>query len=261
MARRKLLAGNWKMNKSIGEVAPFFRALREELETTDRKMTQLRTDIMFAVPYLHLSSTLGAAATLGIQTAAQNVHWEKSGAFTGEISAAMLKEIGISNTLIGHSERRQYFGETDETVAKKVAAAIAAGLTVVACIGETLGEREKNQTNDVLRRQVPPILKAAAAKPEALILAYEPVWAIGTGLSATDGQAQQAHHFIRTLIAEVLGAQASEQMRILYGGSANPANISQLLAQPDIDGGLIGGASIKAADFAAMVKAAEASAR
>ena len=197
------------------------------------------------VPYIDLQTADAATRQLGIpvQIGAQNVHFEKSGAFTGEISAAMLKEIGISSTLVGHSERRQHFGETNETAMKRTASAIEQGLELLTCIGETLEERNLGQTRQVLETHLRPVCLNAFG--ENLHLAYEPVWAIGTGVTATPEQAQEAHLFIRKLLEQKLGTQRAEKTKILYGGSVTPANFANLLLCPDIDGGLVGGASLK----------------
>jgi triosephosphate isomerase len=246
--RVKLLAGNWKMNKTSADLEPFFAGLGGGFPAD-------RVEVMIAAPFTLLATARELAEPRGIRVAAQNVHWESSGAFTGEVSLPMLKDIGVSATLIGHSERRQYFAETDQTVSKKVRAALAAGVTPVVCVGETLEERERNETDRVVRRQVLAALEGLDA-PRDLVIAYEPVWAIGTGRTATNAQAQEVHAHIRKIVDERFGAAAAESMRILYGGSANPGNIQGLLAERDIDGALVGGASLKAADFGAMVKAA-----
>jgi triosephosphate isomerase len=249
--RRKLLAGNWKMNKINSELAPFFDAFVKALP----EHAVSRVDVAFAVPFTLLARATEIARPKGIRIAAQNVHFEPSGAYTGEVSVGMLKDVGIDMTLIGHSERRQYFAETDASVNRKIAASIDAGLAVVVCVGETREEREGGQMRAVVTRQVETAL-AATTKFENFIFAYEPVWAIGTGLSATSAQAQEVHVLIRSLVRKHAGEQVAASMRILYGGSASPANISELLSQPDIDGALVGGASLKPADFAKMVVAA-----
>ena len=187
-----------------------------------------------------------------IKVGAQNAHWEEKGAFTGEISVGMLKEIGVPYVVIGHSERRQYFGETDATVNKRTLAVEAAGLTPITCIGETLQEREANQTFKVLERQIREGLKALA-KPADVVIAYEPVWAIGTGKTATPAQAQEAHDFIRKEFAKLYGEAAAQAVRILYGGSVKPDNMATLMKEKDIDGGLVGGASLEADSFSKIV--------
>jgi triosephosphate isomerase (TIM) len=230
-----LIAGNWKMHKGPEETAAFCRALRDQLEWVDG------VDIAVCPPFVSLSAAVQSLAGTDIAVAAQNVHWEVEGAFTGEISAPMLFELGVYGTIVGHSERRQLFGETDEGVARRMSAALEAGLWVIACVGETEAEREAGETEDVLRRQV-----ALLEAHEQLVLAYEPVWAIGTGKTATPEQAQEAHAFLRGLI----------DVPLLYGGSVKSDNAAELLAQPDVDGALVGGASLDVASFVAICKAA-----
>ena len=250
--RVPLLAGNWKMNKLSGDLETFFSGFAQELALSREGMTG-KIDLLFAVPFLLLERAHKLAEPFGIRIAAQNVHFETSGAFTGEISMAMLKDIGITATLIGHSERRQYFAETDATVAKKVRAALAQDVLAIACVGETLEERERDETDKVVARQVNAVLEAVE-NPALLVLAYEPVWAIGTGRSATSDQAEAVHRTIRALVEKRFGNNVAQSVRIIYGGSANPANIKDLMTKPNIDGGLVGGASLKPADFAAMVR-------
>jgi len=230
-----LIAGNWKMHKGPEEAADFCRALRDQLEWVDG------VDVAVCPPFVSLSAAVQALAGTDIAVAAQNVHWEVEGAFTGEISAPMLFELGVYGAIVGHSERRRLFGETDEAVARRAAAALEAGLWVIACVGETEAEREAGETEDVLRRQVAPL-----EAHEQLVFAYEPVWAIGTGKTATPDQAQEAHAFLRSLI----------DVPILYGGSVKPDNAAELLAQPDVGGALVGGASLDVASFVAICKAA-----
>lgn len=249
--RKRLLAGNWKMNKSIAELSSFFESFSKELANEKRE----NVEVLFAAPYLQLAEANKLASSLGIKIASQNVHFEESGAYTGEVSIGMLKEIGVNATLIGHSERRQYFGETDESVSKKVEVCLKSGMTPIACVGETKEDRESNKTEEVLKTQIDAIISKLDDIGD-LVVAYEPVWAIGTGLTASNEQAQQAHAFIRSLFTEKYGKEVSSKLRILYGGSAKPSNIEGLLEQPDIDGGLVGGASLKPADFAEMVKKA-----
>ncbi len=253
--RVKMLAGNWKMNKLNAELPGFFETFAKELVPDFPKAYQGKVEVVFAAPFTLLMEAARLGARYGIRAAAQNVHHEANGAFTGETSLPMLKEIGVTTTLIGHSERRQYFAETDDSVKKKTVAALAQGVTPIVCVGETLAEREKNQTEAVVTRQVAAVLEAVA-EPQDLIIAYEPVWAIGTGRSATSAQAQEVHKLIRGLVRARYGSGKGDAMRLLYGGSANPANIDELLKQPDIDGGLVGGASLKPQDFAKMVRAA-----
>jgi triosephosphate isomerase (TIM) len=230
-----LIAGNWKMYKGPEETAAFCRALRDQLEWVDG------VDIAVCPPFVSLSAAVQSLAGTDIAVAAQNVHWEVEGAFTGEISAPMLFELGVYGAIVGHSERRQLFGETDEGVARRTSAALEAGLWVIACVGETEAEREAGETEDVLRRQV-----ALLEAHEQLVLAYEPVWAIGTGKTASPEQAQEAHAFLRSLI----------DVPLLYGGSVKPDNAAELLARPDVDGALVGGASLDVASFVAICKAA-----
>jgi len=228
-----LIAGNWKMYKGPAETAAFCTALRE------RDFSGV--DVVVCPPFVSLAIAVQLLAGTEIGVAAQNVHWEPEGAFTGEISAPMLRELGVYGAIVGHSERRQHFGETDEAVAQRARAALDAGLFVIACVGETENEREAGETEDVLRRQVS-VLEA----DENLVVAYEPVWAIGTGKTATPELAQEAHAFVKS----VLGAP------VLYGGSVKPENARDLLAQPDVDGALVGGASLDVESFAAICQAA-----
>jgi triosephosphate isomerase len=249
--RKNMMAGNWKMNKTNGELEDFFGSF-DTHSAFDAEMAE-KVDVLFAVPYTLLANAQKIAGAGAIRIASQNMHAELSGAFTGEVSAIMLKDIGVTATLIGHSERRQYFNETDESVAAKVFTALREGIMPIACVGETLEEREAGKTSEVVERQVKAIL-TAAKDPGDLVLAYEPVWAIGTGKTASPEQAQEVHGLIRGLIKDSYGQATADKMRILYGGSAKPANIDELLAQPDIDGGLVGGASLNAKDFGRMVE-------
>jgi triosephosphate isomerase len=228
-----LIAGNWKMFKGPREAAEFCRALRE------RDLGE--AGVVVCPPYLALAAAVEVLAGTEIAVAAQNVHWEPEGAFTGEVSAPMLRELGVYGSIVGHSERRQYFGETDETVAKRVRAALDAGLAVIGCVGETEAERQAGETENVLRRQV-----AVLEPHDQLVVAYEPVWAIGTGKTATPEIAQEAHAFIKTLL----------DVPVLYGGSVKPENAPELLGQPDVDGALVGGASLDVDSFAAICLAA-----
>ena len=259
MMRKRLMAGNWKMFKLIAELEPFFETFTKELKLDeDRGLTE-RVGMAFAVPFTQLARAAELAKPLGVRIAAQNVHWQAEGAFTGEVSLAMLREVGIATTLIGHSERRQFAGETDDTVARKTKAALAAGFLPIVCVGETLAERDAGTTADVVARQLGAVLAAVQGDSLAareLVIAYEPVWAIGTGRAATAAQAQEVHGLIRRQVVATWGAQAAASLRILYGGSANPGNIRELLDQSDIDGALVGGASLKPLDFAQMVRVA-----
>jgi triosephosphate isomerase len=229
-----LIAGNWKMFKGPAETAEFCIALRA------RELPP-EVDVVLCPPFVSLAVAVQLLAGTDIAVAAQNVHWEPEGAFTGEISAPMLHELGVYGAIVGHSERRQHFAESDETVAKRARAALDAGLWVIACVGETEAEREAGQTEDVLRRQVS-VLDA----DEQLVVAYEPVWAIGTGKTATPDLAQEAHAFIKSLVP----------VRVLYGGSVKPENAAELLALPDVDGALVGGASLDVDSFVSICQAA-----
>lgn len=247
--RKPLLAGNWKMNTNLQESLQLAVDLNKLVgQVHDR-------DILVCPPFTALNSVADALRGSVIMVGGQNLHWEGKGAFTGEVSAQMLKSVGASYVLIGHSERRQYFGETDETVNKKLFAAIKHNLHAIVCVGETLSQREKNETLSVIEQQIKNGLKElSVVSCQLLVVAYEPVWAIGTGKTATPEQAQEVHAYIRKLLADLFGKDAAEQIRILYGGSVTPENIQELMAQPDIDGGLVGGASLKADSFAKIVK-------
>jgi triosephosphate isomerase len=249
MTRRKFICGNWKMHKTSSEAVALVRELRLRLNT--------QVQVGIAPPFTALSKVKEALVGSPIQLFAQNCHHEKQGAFTGEVSAPMLAEVGCDGVILGHSERRQYFAETDEGVNKKLKAAIEAGLHPIVCVGETLQERESNRTWEVVSRQVRGALAGISpAQIAALTLAYEPVWAIGTGKTATTSQAQEVHGQIRGLLRELAGAQPAEAVRIQYGGSVKPENAAELLSQPDIDGALVGGASLKAEDFARIIAGA-----
>ena len=257
MSRRILIAGNWKMNKTSAEGAKLVKEIKAALPCGGSTACCKGPEVLVCPPFIAIAAvaaeTNGSCVALG----AQNVHWAANGAYTGEVSAAMLQDAGCTHAIIGHSERRQYFGETDETVNQRTKAAVAAGLVAVVCVGETLAEREAGVTNGVVGRQVQKGLDGlSAADMEKVVIAYEPVWAIGTGKVATDEQAQEVHAFIRAELAKRFGAATAAAVRILYGGSMKPGNAAGLLAQTDIDGGLIGGASLNAADFAGIVKAA-----
>ena len=250
MSRRILIAGNWKMNKTSAEGAALVKEIVSALPAGNLP------EILVCPPYLTIPAVVEAAKGSAVMVGAENVHWAASGAYTGEVSTAMLLDADVTHVIIGHSERRQYFGETDETVNKRTAAALAAGLTAVVCVGETLDEREANQTAAVIDRQVRKAFEGISADDMAkVVIAYEPVWAIGTGKTATDDQAQEVHAQIRALLKDLYGEAVAEATRILYGGSMKPANAAGLLAQKDIDGGLIGGAALKAPDFLALIAA------
>lgn len=245
--RKAIIAGNWKMNKTMAET----KAMITELAPLVKDAT---CDVVLCVPFTDLQTAKKAAKGTNIKIGAENVHWAEKGAFTGEVSADMLKELKVEYVIIGHSERRQYFGETDETVNKRVQAALNAKIKPIVCVGETEEERENGLTEKVLERQLVEGLKGFKSKDfDKIVIAYEPVWAIGTGKTATSEQAEETIKAIRGVVAGLYGADCSEEVRIQYGGSMNPKNVKELMAQPDIDGGLIGGASLKAVDFSQVV--------
>lgn len=247
--RRAVIAGNWKMNKTRQEA----KALIEELKPL---VADAECEVVTCVPFTNLETVLAATQGSNIKVGAQNCHWEKSGAYTGEISADMLVEMGVQYVVIGHSERRQYFGETDNTVNQRVRAALDAGLEVILCVGELLDQREQGITEEIVGLQTKIALTGVTEDQlKRVIVAYEPVWAIGTGKTATAEQAGEACLAIRKVVSKLYGKKAGEALTIQYGGSMNAGNAKELLAQTDVDGGLIGGASLKAADFAAIVKA------
>ena len=248
--RKTIIAGNWKMNKTRPEAKALIQELLPLVKDAD-------CGVVICVPYTNLETALAATAGTNIAVGAENCHWAESGAFTGEISAPMLKELGVEYVVIGHSERRQYFGETDVTVQKRVRAALDAGLTVILCIGELLEQREAGITEEIVGMQTKAAL-GGVSKEELgrIILAYEPVWAIGTGKTATAEQAGEVCTHIRTIIRKQYGARVARAVTIQYGGSMNAKNAHELLAQPDIDGGLIGGAALKPDDFMAIINAA-----
>jgi triosephosphate isomerase (TIM) len=248
--RQPLIAGNWKMHKTLAEARALARDLRGGVALGRR------AEVVLAPPYTALAAVAAELAGSDLRLAAQDAYWEKQGAFTGAISPALLADVGCRYVIIGHSERRQLFGETDATVNRKLIALAAAGLIPILCVGETKAERDADQTFQVVADQLSGGLGALRPNSgDALVVAYEPVWAIGTGLTATPDQAQAVHHFIRSLLRELLGP-AAEDIRILYGGSVTPDNASTLLAQPDIDGALVGGASLKPELFLPIINAA-----
>ena len=250
MSRKVIVAGNWKMNKNAAEGRALVEALKNGIAGLEN------AEIVVCPPFTTIGSVVEAAAGSAIGVGAQNIHWAESGAFTGEISADMLKTSGVQYVIIGHSERRQFFGETNETVNKRLKAALAAGLIPIVCVGELLEEREDNKTETVLAEQIRVGLDGISAEEAAkIVIAYEPVWAIGTGKTATPDMAQAAHAFIRGELRALFGNVADE-MRIQYGGSMKAGNARELVAQPDIDGGLIGGAALKADDFIALIREA-----
>ena len=248
--RKAVIAGNWKMNKTRPEA----KALIEELKPL---VAGADCDVVICVPYTNLETALDATKGSNIKVGAENCHWAKSGAFTGEISADMLAEMGVEYVVIGHSERRQYFGETDKTVNMRVRAALDAGLKVILCVGELLEQREDGITSETVSLQTKIALGGVSAdEMKNIIIAYEPVWAIGTGKTATADQANEVNHTIREVIASLYGKAVADATTVQYGGSMNAANAPELLSKEDVDGGLIGGASLKAADFSVIVKAA-----
>mgnify|MGYP006286155521 CR=1 FL=1 len=250
MARKICIAGNWKMNKTVAEARELLQGLKAKVGDVDS------VEIVVCPTFLALSAAVEELKGSTIGVGAQNVHWEESGAYTGELSAEMLCEVPVEYVIIGHSERRQYFGETDETVNKRLQAALQASLIPMVCVGETLDQRESNQTEDVVGRQVQKGFEGiSVADMEKVIVAYEPVWAIGTGKTATPEQAQDMHAFIRGKLRDQFG-DVADRIRIQYGGSVKPGNAAELLGQEDIDGALVGGASLKADDFAGIIEAA-----
>ena len=249
MARKKLIAANWKMYKTPEETRAFFAAFLPHV------WEHTRDEIAVFPPYLDIAAAVEAAANSNISIGAQNMAWEKEGAFTGEVSAPMILNAGCTHVIIGHSERRQYFNETDDTVNKKLKVALDAGLTPIVCVGEVLEEREAGVTDDVLRRQCGIAFRNISGERAAkLVIAYEPVWAIGTGKTATPQIASEAHLTIRGEAAKAFGKEFADKLRILYGGSVKPDNAKALMAESEIDGGLVGGASLDPRSFAAIVQ-------
>ncbi len=246
---KPLIAANWKMNMTTGESVTFAKRLAEEFARLEDR------DVIIAPPFTALYPVAEILRNSGIHLAAQNFHWEKGGAYTGEISAPMLCDIGCRYVLVGHSERRILFGERNEEVNKKAATALAAGLKPIVCIGETLGERESGRTFDILARQIKEGLNNISPDDiESVTLAYEPVWAIGTGKTATTEQAEEVHRFIREEIGGIFGKAKAGETAIIYGGSVKPDNIAGLMDQPDINGALVGGASLDFESFAKIIK-------
>ena len=248
--RKAVIAGNWKMNKTPAEAKVLLEGIMPLVKDAD-------CDVIACVPYVDLQTALETTAGSNVQIGAENCHWAESGAFTGEISANMLTSMGVKTVIIGHSERRTYFGDTDVTVQKRVRAALDAGMTVILCVGEYLEQREQGVTAEVVAMQTKIDLQGVSKDElKNVIIAYEPVWAIGTGKTATAEQANEVCALIRGTIADLYDEEAAEGITIQYGGSMNAKNAAELLAQPDVDGGLIGGASLKPTDFAEIVKAA-----
>ena len=247
--RKTIIAGNWKMNKTSFEAVELSNSLKRELGDVTS------VDIVVCPPFTALTEVNDVLLETNIALGAQNLYWEEAGAFTGEISAPMIKSAGARYVIIGHSERRQFFYETNETVHKKIAAALKHNLTPIVCIGENLKEREENKTFPVIKNQCEGSLKGFAVEEmKRMVLAYEPVWAIGTGKTATAAQAQEVHQYIRNLLTQMYGDEVAQEVRIQYGGSVKPENIAELVSQKDIDGALVGGASLQAESFVKIVK-------
>lgn len=247
--RRKVVAGNWKMNMNLSGTIELISAIKNELSKSDSK-----TEVIVCPPFTSLETAVTVVKGSSIKVGAQNMHYESDGAFTGEISADMLKSVGCEYVILGHSERRTLFGESDEMINKKVKKALSSGLKPIFCVGETLEERESNLTEKVVDNQVKNGLSGISeAELSELIIAYEPVWAIGTGKTASPEQAQEVHKFIRNLISKLYSNNLADNLVIQYGGSVKPDNAEELFSQPDIDGGLIGGASLKADSFISIV--------
>jgi triosephosphate isomerase len=246
--RIPFIAGNWKMYKTVQEAVVFVKELRGRVKEVDD------VEIVVAPTFIAVYAVAEAVRNTNLGVAAQDLYWEREGAYTGEVSASMLKEAGAEYVIVGHSERRRLFGETDATVNRKVIAAIAAGVAPIVCIGETLEEREQDQTLTVLDRQLKEGLdKLTADQVADLVIAYEPVWAIGTGRNATAAQAGEAHHHIRTRLRQWFGANSADHCHVIYGGSVKPDNIRELIAEPDVDGALVGGASLEVKTFSDII--------
>ena len=248
--RKAIIAGNWKMNKTATEAAELIDALIPAVKDAG-------CEVVICVPFTDLVTAVAKTKGTNIHVGAENVHFEKSGAFTGEISADMLTDLGVEYVVVGHSERRQYFAETDETVNKRAKAALAGGLKPIICVGESLTQREQGVTEELIRMQVKIALNGVTADElKNVVIAYEPIWAIGTGKTATADQAEEVCAAIRKVVGELYGADAAKALTVQYGGSMNPKNAAELLAQPDIDGGLIGGAALKPEQFVDIINAA-----
>ncbi|MBE6766957.1 MAG: triose-phosphate isomerase [Ruminococcaceae bacterium] len=248
--RKAVIAGNWKMNKTPAETTALINEMKPLVKDAD-------CDVVLCVPYVDIAAAVEAAKDSNIKIGAENVHFKASGAYTGEISAEMLVASGVEYVVVGHSERRQYFGETDQTVNLRTLAAVNAGLTAIVCVGETLEQRELGYTETLLKYQTKMALtNVTADQLKNIIVAYEPVWAIGTGVTATADQADEGNGFVRAAIAEVYGEDVANSVTVQYGGSMNAKNADELVAKVNVDGGLIGGASLKAEDFSIIVKAA-----
>ena len=246
--RIPIIAGNWKMNKTIGEAVELVNSIKDITNETD-------VEVVVCAPYTALSEIKKQIDGTKLKLGAQNMHWEESGAFTGEISVNMLNDIGVDYCIIGHSERRQYFNETDETVNKKIKTALAHHIKPIICVGETLAQREAGNEKEVVKKQVVKGLSDIEAKDMLdIVIAYEPIWAIGTGKTASSEDANEMISYIRQIIEDIYGVDVSEEIRIQYGGSVKPANIAEIMNQSDIDGALVGGASLKAEDFVELLK-------
>jgi len=247
--RKPIIAGNWKMNKTSKEAISLARGIK-------MKLTDLKgVEVVLCPPYTALSSVREVLKDSTIRLGAQDVHWEKAGAYTGEISCEMLLDFGCRYVIIGHSERRQYFGETNETVNRKVKAALSAGLIPIICVGERLEMRERGETEKVVEDDIRGAFRGVELKDgKEVVIAYEPVWAIGTGITAEPEQAQEVHQFIRKLLADLYGVEIAEGLRIQYGGSVKPENVRELMEEPDIDGTLVGGASLEVDSFVSIVR-------
>ncbi|MFH1540341.1 MAG: triose-phosphate isomerase [Elusimicrobiota bacterium] len=259
--RISLIAGNWKMNKTVNESVELANALKQKLSASSASQCGTNStnncEVLICPQFISLVAVKEAIKDTAIKLGAQNMYFEKSGAYTGEISPSMLKDVGCEYVIIGHSERRQYFNETDENVNKKMKVAFENSLIPIVCVGETLQQREKNETFSVIEKQIKigvAGLSETEEQSKKLVIAYEPVWAIGTGKTATPQQAEEVHAFIRKIYTEMYGKNAAESVRILYGGSVKPDNVSEIMKQSDIDGALVGGASLKADDFIKLVQ-------
>ncbi|MFS8501082.1 MAG: triose-phosphate isomerase [Caldicoprobacter sp.] len=246
--RKPIIAGNWKMHKTPSQTVSLINELKPLVKDA-------QVEVVVCPPFVCLPAAKEALSGSNIKLGAQNMHWEEQGAFTGEVAPGMLKELDVEYVIIGHSERRQYFGETDEMVNKKVLSAVAHNLIPIICVGETLEQREQGITEEVVDKQTRAALEGLNADvAHRVVIAYEPIWAIGTGKTASSNDANEVIGYIRKVVGEVLGSQAAQQMRILYGGSVKPENAAELMGMPEIDGALVGGASLKAQDFAKIVK-------
>jgi len=250
--RKPILAGNWKMYKTVSQATSFVEQLQGMIETTEG------IDVVLCAPFTALGALVQATEGTGFGVGAQNVHQAEEGAYTGEVSSGMLKDLGVQYVIIGHSERRQYFGETDESVNAKAHAVFKNGLLPIICCGEDLTQREQGITNEVVERQVRAALNGLSAEQiESVVIAYEPIWAIGTGKTATAGDANEVCAHIRHVVRDIYGTETGDVVRIQYGGSVKPDNIEELMAQSDIDGALVGGASLEPASFAKLVQGAQ----